>query len=154
MRSGAAGTVQVVATKWAQREEDLPHINIEMTEVPGGVNITADNPQNLDDVSVDIEVTAPPDIRPTFATGVGSVSYEGRGEGECLFGSGVGSITLKLPADINAEVQLSVGVGSIYVEFPVVGQITQQSVVGTIGTGADGQINASAGVGSISMTSQ
>jgi hypothetical protein len=72
----------------------------------------------------------------------------------CRFNTGVGSVRLSLPADVNVQVELSAGTGSVTVEFPVDGQVSQHLVVGTIGTGQDGEIVAAVGVGSISVVRQ
>lgn len=154
VRPGESGVIQVRAVKWAERPEDLEEIDVEMSMMQGGVHIMCDNPSELDDVSVDLEVTTPADTRPTVTNGVGSTTYEGRAEGECHFQTGVGSIRLALPADVNVSVQLAVGVGSIEVEFPVVGQVGETVVNGIIGTGLDGEIDAHVGVGSIVLVPQ
>lgn len=143
-----------MVTRWARRVEDLSKIDVELKEVTGGVSIVTDNPLQLSNVSVDLEITAPPDMRPDIRNGVGATSYEGRAGGVCRFSTGVGNITLRLPADVNVEVDLSAGVGSVTVGFPVTGQVSQHVVIGTIGTGTDGEIYAQAGVGSITVIGQ
>jgi hypothetical protein len=154
VRPGESGLIQVSAVKWAERQEDLEEIDVEMSMMQGSVQILCDNPSDLDNVSVDLEVTTPADTRPTLTIGVGSTRYEGRAEGECHFETGVGSIRLALPADVNVSVQLGVGVGSIEVGFPVIGQVSGTSVNGIIGTGLDGEIDAHVGVGSIVLVPQ
>jgi hypothetical protein len=154
VRTGLADTITVVVTRWAGRVEDLSKIDVELTEVTGGVRVVTDNPLQLSNVSVDLVVTAPPDMQPDIRNGVGGTSYEGRAGGVCRFSTGVGSITLRLPADVNVEVDLSAGVGSVSVGFPVVGQVSQHVVIGTIGTGMDGEIHAQVATGSIAVVSQ
>jgi len=154
VRPGDVGIIRVVATRWAEREADLAEIEVEMIAVPGGVRIVTENPLELDDVSVDLEITTPSDTRPTLQNGVGSTNYVGRAEGACYFQTGVGSITLQLSADVNVAVQLAVGVGSINVAFPVVGEVSEQLVSGIIGTGLDGQIYAQVGVGTMRLVPQ
>ena len=118
------------------------------------VRITTANPSSLQQASVDLEITVPPDMRPSVQNGAGSVLYQGPAAGECIFSTGAGSITLKLPADVNVEVYLSVGAGSITVDFPVDGQVSTHVVEGTIGTGADGSVDARVGAGTIAVQRQ
>lgn len=84
-------------------------------------------------------------------TGAGAIYYEGDLQGTCRFTSGAGRIQLILPADLNMEVDLSTGLGSVNVSHTVVGQVTRRSAKGYIGTGRQGSINAFTGVGSIEM---
>ncbi len=84
-------------------------------------------------------------------TGAGSISYQGTPQGDCSFESGTGSIELVLPADLSVKVDLGTGVGSIDVEFTVVGQVSKREVVGVIGGGDQGQIYAHTGTGSIDL---
>jgi len=154
VRPGVAGVVRVLATRWARSEGGLQLIEVEMIEVQNCFSVTTSKPSGLSEVSVDLEITAPADIRPIVRNGVGSTSYEGRAEGESHFETGVGSVELILATDINVEVQLAVGVGSISVEFPVDGQVSQNAVNGIIGTGLEGKIHAQVGVGSIRLTRQ
>lgn len=151
---GNAGLVQVVAEKWAARQEDLDEIEVEMVELQNGVRIGTANPSGLDNVSVDLEVTVPGDARPTIQSGAGEIAYEGLAEGECTFSTGAGTLTLRLPPNVNAEVYLAVGAGTIRVDFPVVGRVTDHVVDGIIGTGTDGRIVAQVGAGQIIVTSQ
>jgi len=151
---GDSGVVHVVATKRAEQEEHLDQIAVEMVQLQNGVSVTTTSPSGLNNVSVDLEITVPSDMRPTLLNGAGGTIYEGRAKGECRFLTGAGSIELKLPADVNAEVSLSVGAGSIRVDFPVNGQVGENLVEGTIGTGADGRIEARVGAGNITVSRQ
>lgn len=151
---GVAGVVQVAAEKWAARQGDLDEITVEMVALQNGVHVEADNPSSLKSVSVDLEVTVPADIRPAIQLAAGSIAYEGLGEGACTFTTAAGTITLKLPADIDAEVYLSVAAGRISIDFPVVGIVKDDLVDGIIGSGADGRIVATVGAGQIIVTSQ
>ena len=144
----------VVATKWARHGDDLSHIEIEMVEITDGVRVTTTNPQMLAGVSVDLEITVPEDTRPTLHNGAGGIVYEGEAQGNCRFETGAGSITLKLPVDIDVEVYLSVGAGTIVVDFPVNGHVSQHLVDGVIGTGAKGRIVATVGAGTINVYRQ
>lgn len=151
---GPAGELRISATKRASRVEDLSGIGLEMTETAGGVRIVTSNPSQLKNVSVDLAITAPPEVRPSIGNGVGVTNYRGAAEGLCRFDTGAGTIQLRLPPDANVTVQLAVGAGSIHLGFPVSGQVGPQLVNGTIGTGADGAIFAHVGAGDIYLTPQ
>ena len=151
---GAPGVVQVTVTKWARQEGDLGEIGVEMIEMQNGVSITTANPLELTSVSVDLEITVPPDTRPDLKIAAGEMKYEGRAEGQCLFMVAAGSIALQLPADVNVEVYLSVAAGSIQIDFPVDGRVSERVVEGTIGTGVEGYVEAHVASGNISVTRQ
>jgi hypothetical protein len=151
---GNPGEVRVVVEKWAGRPGDLGRIEVEMVKLQSGVRIATTNPSDLGNVSVDLEITVPPDTRPMLQDGAGGISYRGRAEGECRFAVAAGSITLELPADVNVEVHLSVGAGTIHVDFPVDGQVSDHVIDGIIGTGADGRIEAQVGAGRIIVIRQ
>ncbi len=84
-------------------------------------------------------------------TGAGSIDYLGTPQGSCRFETGTGSIQLNLPADLNATVDLSTGVGSIDLGFDVAGQVSKREVQGTIGSGGPTSIYAHTGTGSIDL---
>lgn len=86
-----------------------------------------------------------------LTNGAGSIDYEGSPAGQCSFRTGAGSITLRIPADANLTVDLSAGLGGVHSELPVSGTVTRRSVRGSIGTGSQGNLTASAGVGSIDL---
>ena len=56
-------------------------------------------------------------------SGVGTLEYRGTPQGECRFTTGTGTIILNLPADVNARVDLSTGMGEVRVDLPVVGDV-------------------------------
>ncbi len=87
-------------------------------------------------------------------TGGGSIDYGGRPQDRSDFETGGGSIKLRLPADINVQVDLETGGGRIEMEFPVDGHVSERSVNGTIGTGEEGEVHAETGGGSITVISQ
>lgn len=84
-------------------------------------------------------------------TGAGAIHYQGELQGNCRFTSGAGEIRLELPADLNMEIDLSTGMGSVNVGYPVAGRTSRRSAKGTIGTGSDGSIYGFTGVGSIEV---
>lgn len=88
-------------------------------------------------------------------TGAGEVDYTGEPEGACLFRTGAGGVTLRLPADLDAEVDLHTGIGSINLGgFDVDGQISSTDVDGVIGTGENVTLEAHTGAGSISLVAR
>lgn len=89
-----------------------------------------------------------------FDTGSGGIEYEGSCQGECRFKTGSGSITLRLPADLDARVDLHTGSGSIDVAYPVDGQASRNDVQGVIGSGDGATLYAHTGTGSIQLTSR
>jgi hypothetical protein len=147
----AADSVQVVATRQADRQEDLAAVLVEMSLQDNVVQLTAANPSNVQGVSVDFDLTGPADMNLELRTGVGAVACQGRPTEDWLIDVGVGNIALVVPDDLNATVDLRTGVGSVEVEFPVTGSVSSGSVIGVIGTGADGVIVADCGVGNIAL---
>lgn len=85
-------------------------------------------------------------------SGAGAVEYTGDPVGECTFETGAGSVTLRLPADLNARVELNTGVGRIDLgSFDADGRTSATEVDGVIGTGEDATIEAQTGAGSIRL---
>ncbi len=74
--------------------------------------------------------------------------------GICQFGLGTGNIVLRLPGDIGAIVHLATGIGEVTVDFPVDGNVSKNSVEGTIGAGDEVEISAQTAVGSIHVLRQ
>jgi 3D (Asp-Asp-Asp) domain-containing protein len=87
-------------------------------------------------------------------TGAGTVSYRGAAQGDYVFQTGVGEITIALPADAAASVNLTTGLGRVTIEFPVAGTVNERSVQGTIGGGGQATIEAHTGTGSIKVVKQ
>ena len=143
--------VQVTITKWANVEADLDLLHVESSESDTVVRVEASNPENLNEVEVDIEILGPPGVSLDLASGVGSVRCVGRPGIHWGADVGVGEVEFEVPADVNISVQLEVGVGDVTVDFDVDGEVTARRVVGTIGTGDDGEILAHVGVGSITL---
>jgi hypothetical protein len=154
VRQGSAGVINVVATKRAAREEDLDQLDVQMVALQNGVEVSATNSLQLNQVSVDFEITAPPDVQPLIQIAAGSIDYEGSGIGQSSLMAAAGSVTVSLPVDVNVEVLLTVGAGTISIGFPVVGLVEDQRIDGIIGTGVDGRIEASVGAGEIVVIPQ
>jgi hypothetical protein len=90
--------------------------------------------------------------RAILDTGAGNVTYEGIPEGDCRYETGAGNINLSLPAEVDVEVVLSTGIGSIDAdEFEIDGEVSRRSIDGIIGTGARGRIEADTGAGNIDL---
>lgn len=153
-RVGVDERVRVVATLRARRYSDLDHIALSMVSHSGGVDVRAQNPAHLKHVAVDLEITAPAGAVPSIAVGTGDIDYRGRPTGAYRFTTGVGSIRVRLPADVSLTVELSVGVGSIFLGFPVDGMVSNPPgyVRGRIGDGGDGRLDACAAVGNITLS--
>jgi hypothetical protein len=97
---------------------------------------------------IDVQGAAGP-VR--LSTGSGSIDYQGSTRGNCRFETGSGGIRLRLPAELNAEVDLHTGSGSIDLGFPVTGEISKRDVKGAIGSGGETRIYAQTGSGSIDL---
>jgi DUF4097 and DUF4098 domain-containing protein YvlB len=92
-------------------------------------------------------------------TNGGDVDYQGHPEGDCRFETGGGDIKLRLPADINVEIELKTpsttcDTCNIKVDFDVDGQVSQRRVSGTIGSGDEGKIYAETRGGDIDLIHQ
>ena len=85
-------------------------------------------------------------------TSSGSIDYTGSPLGDCSFKTGSGSIDLRLPADLDARVDLHTGSGSIKVNYPLEGEQGKNDVSGVIGSGSDAYIEAHTISGGISLS--
>ncbi len=148
---GTTEQVIVTAKKWAASEADLDKVVVVMRKVPGGVIISATNPANVQNVQVDFVITTPEIANWDVSMGLGNIDYTGRPMGQCGFSTGVGSVKLKLPQDINAVVNLSTGVGTVSLGFSIDGQVSSSSAIGTIGNGKEAVIAASASAGTVTV---
>jgi hypothetical protein len=86
--------------------------------------------------------------------GAGQIIYEGTPSGDCRFNTGAGEVLLRLPADLNMEVDLGTGMGAVSVDFAVDGLVRPREVKGTIGDGSQGSISAHTGVGAVTLRRQ
>ncbi len=102
---------------------------------------------NAGDVTVD-DAVGPVSL----STGAGAIDYAGEPSGRCRFDSGAGSITLRLPTDVDVTVELETGIGTIDLGgFDVEGDVKRTAVDGVIGTGEGATIEASTGAGTITL---
>jgi hypothetical protein len=86
--------------------------------------------------------------------GAGQIIYEGTPSGDCRFNTGAGEVLLRLPAELQMEVDLGTGVGGVYVDFAVDGVVRPREVKGVIGDGSQGSISAHTGVGAVTLRRQ
>lgn len=100
--------------------------------------------------SIDVRQAAGP---ARLSTGSGGVDYRGSPQGECRFTTGSGGINLRMPANLDAQIDLHTGSGSVQVAYPVQGLITRSDVQGTIGSGGPTTIFAETGSGGIELVS-
>lgn len=85
-------------------------------------------------------------------TGAGEIDYAGEPRGTCTFSTGAGNVMLRLPGDLDAELELHTGIGDIELGgFDVDGNITEMEVDGVIGSGEGAFIEARTGVGNIGL---
>lgn len=85
----------------------------------------------------------------TVDLGAGQITYDGPLSGKNRFQTGAGEIRLRLPADLNMEVDLSTGIGAVGVDFFVDGLVRVRNVQGVIGDGSQGSISAHTGAGGV-----
>ena len=185
IRGGRAGAIRLVVTRRARSESDMRRISVTMSQEGGGVTVEWDKPSGLGNVSVDLEIDVPTATRLEVNLGAGEVlidgvagetdidigngniDYQGQPQGDFRFLINVGNITLRLPADVNVEVDLKTGIGEMKVDFPVPvtinrymgGDVSAEltngaKASGTIGTGAEGMIHARVGKGDINLFRQ
>jgi hypothetical protein len=150
----AEDSIRVTATRRAEQEADLEEIAIAVEGDSSRLCLTATVAPGVQNTSADFTITTPEDTRLELHSGVGAIECAGRAEGFWRASVGVGDIELALPAATNATVELATGVGRVDIEFEVAGSVSDRSVSGTIGTGADAEISAAVGVGSIDVTRQ
>jgi DUF4097 and DUF4098 domain-containing protein YvlB len=187
--AGEEGVIEVVAIKRAASSQHLAEVSIEMNQRANGLSVRTTGPRTRtrSNVSVDFEITAPPDARLEVRTaagnvdvrgiqggirvhsgagnidvravsgaarldvGAGDVRYEGQPAGACSFETGAGNIRLRVPADIDAQVDLSTGVGKVSVDWEVKGRVSPRHVEGTVGEGGQADIQAHTGVGNVTL---
>jgi len=87
-------------------------------------------------------------------SGAGTIEYQGRPVGDCRFWSGAGTITLRVPRDLNMEVDLSTSLGTVHSDFGVSGQASMRSIRGAVGSGDDASITARSEVGTVTLNRQ
>ena len=109
VRSGASGSIRVVATKRAAREKDLERIEVMINERDGTLEVETDPPSGLKNVSVDIEITAPTGTHVDLHTGAGDVIVRDL-DGDVRADSGAGDVDIR---GTSAAIDAHTGAGSI-----------------------------------------
>ena len=112
------------------------------------VNVTGEIGAHCGSGGIDVRQAAGP---ARLGTASGSIDYQGTPQGDCRYETTSGSVRLVLPADLNMEVDLSTGSGSVNVDYAVDGRVTRRAVKGTIGVGNEGKIYAHTGSGNIDV---
>jgi len=84
-------------------------------------------------------------------TGAGEIIYQGSLTGDSNVDTGTGAIVLTLPATANIHVDLSTGMGAVSTDYDVSGTVQHTEIRGVIGSGADGQLRAHTGIGSVDL---
>jgi hypothetical protein len=157
----AAVDLQITAPPDSRLELDLGAGNASVQGLGSGAEVTV----GAGNISLD-EVTGPiqantgagtMNVRGAagparLSTGTGVMMYQGAPQGDCHFNTGLGAISLELPAQTNVTVDMKTEVGEIDVKCPVDGQVSKRRVQGIIGTGDDARIVANAGASGISLT--
>jgi hypothetical protein len=171
-------TIVVKSVRWAKNEAYLDRITVETTGTDSGYSVRTSNPDDLDGVGVDLDITTPRLSRVYLRLGVGDAIVNNPGrertdinvgvgniDSHTMFGgvylleSGIGGISLVIPSFglVYAEIALATGIGLIDLgHIKVGGEVTEKSVNGSIGSpGGDGNgeidIQAKVGVGNIHL---
>lgn len=151
----AAPGIHVVATKWAASEEDLDLIEVLAGEGNDKAQVAAVDTTGLESAFVNFSVSLPAGRILDIYTGSGKIEYSGTFAGNADFRADGGLIVFRIPWGTEVRLDLDVGVGGILVDFPVTGEVvSNQRVIGQIGTGRDGKIRASVGFGDIQILQQ
>jgi DUF4097 and DUF4098 domain-containing protein YvlB len=111
VRAGEDGRIRVAATKRAARENDLDDIQVRMSEQGDNLKITTHRPSGLQNLSVELEITAPANTQVDVRTGGGDVNVRGI-EGAIEADTGGGSIEVR---DARGDLRLQTGGGGIEV---------------------------------------
>jgi DUF4097 and DUF4098 domain-containing protein YvlB len=77
VRDGEEGFIEVVASKRAAREMDLERIKVEITQGDSGLEIRTGIPSDPNNVSADLEITAPADAQVDLQSGGGDIAIIG-----------------------------------------------------------------------------
>jgi DUF4097 and DUF4098 domain-containing protein YvlB len=109
VQTGQSGVIGVAATKRARSQGDLDRIEVQVSELDGGLVIKTENPSRLMDVAVDLEITAPAGARLDAHTGAGNVDIDGI-TGEIDAHSGAGNLDVRGSA---GTARLDTGAGNV-----------------------------------------
>ena len=129
VQAGSNETFEVVATRRAAREGDLDRIEVNIDERDGGLHIKTDKPSRTNNVSVNLEITAPAGTQVDLNTGGGNVTVSGLA-GSIKVHTGGGNIRVY---DASGGVEADTGGGNIKI------------------SGASGEVDARTGGGNIEV---
>lgn len=146
--------IHVVATKWARSENDLELIQVLHAETDDASQVAALNPSEIDNASVNFEISLPVGRTLDIYTGSGQIAYTGTFAGDGDFRADGGLIVFRIPEGTQIRLDLEVGVGVVTVDFDVDGDVSTRRVSGKIGHGREGVIRASVGFGNIQILKQ
>jgi hypothetical protein len=171
IRVGEGDSIQVRESRRAPRVENLNQIDVQYEETRDGLRITSRlRRSGLSNTFVEFDIAVPADTDLTVdlgageidirgvrgsagvKLGAGSIEYDGEPVGDCRFETGAGEIVLRLPANLNAEIDLDTGIGEVDVAgFDVAGQVSRGRAQGRIGRGGDASIFARTGAGRVEL---
>jgi hypothetical protein len=128
VRAGESDVIRVKATKKASTASRLGQIEVEMAEQGGRVVIRARKLYDGDNVSVDLEITAPASTRLKVDSGAGTIKVRDLA-GQVDARSGAGTIAVN---GTSGPVRLSLGAGEITYSGTPAGACTFQTGAGNI----------------------
>jgi hypothetical protein len=151
--AGGEDAIGVVAIKRARQDRDIALIDVEMEQRPGKLVVRATRAQAraVSNVSVDFEITAPPDTRLELRTAAGNIDVRGI-QGGVRAHSGAGNIDVRAAS---GAAQLDVGAGNVHYEGQPAGPCSLETGAGNVvlrlAADTDAQVDLSTGVGKVSV---
>ncbi len=144
--AGDADTIEVIATKRANTESRLDSIDVDWSQDELRVEITAQRGRpSGGNVSVDLDITAPPGTEIDLRLGAGDVRIEDI-LGEISVQTGTGDLDVRAGG---ASINLSTGTGDVHVE-DVDGELVVSTGTGDLELkGCDGRAELHSGTGDI-----
>lgn len=151
IRPGESDELHVVAVKKATSRGKLDRIDVQMSGQGDGVVIKTKKLSNLDNASVDLEITTPANTRLDVHTGAGTVDVRGI-DGRIDVHSGAGTINAR---DISGTARLGLGAGEITYEGTPSGICSFETGAGSIlirlPADANVEVDLGTGVGSVDV---
>jgi DUF4097 and DUF4098 domain-containing protein YvlB len=135
--------LEITAPAGSRLELDSGAGNIQVEDIAGEMDV------HTGAGNVDVQRA---EGRVSLDTGAGNITYDGTPQGNCRVETGAGNITLKLPAEVDVEVELDTGIGNVDVSgFDVDGEVSRGEVDGIIGSDPQSRIEAHTGAGNIDL---
>jgi len=153
-KSAPVDTVCITYAKWVTDTTKFGLIDIIVHAQPDSIDIASTNSGAPNNSNVDFDIVVPPDVRVDCSLAAGTIDCTANLRDSCSFVLAAGNIVLSLPASLAATVDLATGAGTVACDFTVVGTVTSQSIVGTIGSGQNVHIYARVAAGSIQLRRQ